>query len=191
MLPCSPCAARASASARSRRSTAIDLDVRRGEVLALLGDNGAGKSTLIKCLNGVHRLDSGSDRDGRRRRSRSTPRRTRARSASRPSTRISRSSTTCGRPTTSTRDASSPARAWLPRSLRLLKRRQMTDVDARGARAAAGDAARLQRRRRPHVRRPATGGRGEPGRGLRLQGRDPRRADRRARACASRARCSI
>jgi D-xylose transport system ATP-binding protein len=38
----------------------IDLDVRRGEVLALLGDNGAGKSTLIKCLNGVHRLDSGS-----------------------------------------------------------------------------------------------------------------------------------
>ena len=37
----------------------IDLDVRRGEVLALLGDNGAGKSTLIKCLNGVHRLDSG------------------------------------------------------------------------------------------------------------------------------------
>jgi D-xylose transport system ATP-binding protein len=38
----------------------IDLDVRRGEVLALLGDNGAGKSTLIKCLNGVHRLDHGT-----------------------------------------------------------------------------------------------------------------------------------
>jgi D-xylose transport system ATP-binding protein len=38
----------------------IDLDVRRGEVLALLGDNGAGKSTLIKCLNGVHRLDAGT-----------------------------------------------------------------------------------------------------------------------------------
>ena len=29
-------------------------------MLALLGDNGAGKSTLIKCLSGVHRLDSGS-----------------------------------------------------------------------------------------------------------------------------------
>ena len=28
-------------------------------MLALLGDNGAGKSTLIKCLSGVHRLDSG------------------------------------------------------------------------------------------------------------------------------------
>ena len=38
----------------------VDLDVRRGEVLALLGDNGAGKSTLIKCMSGAHRLDSGS-----------------------------------------------------------------------------------------------------------------------------------
>ncbi len=38
----------------------VDLTVRRGEVLALLGDNGAGKSTLIKCVSGVHRFDSGS-----------------------------------------------------------------------------------------------------------------------------------
>jgi D-xylose transport system ATP-binding protein len=37
----------------------VDLDVRRGEVLALLGDNGAGKSTLIKCVSGAHRLDDG------------------------------------------------------------------------------------------------------------------------------------
>ena len=37
----------------------VDLDVFAGEVLAILGDNGAGKSTLIKCMSGVHRLDSG------------------------------------------------------------------------------------------------------------------------------------
>lgn len=38
----------------------IDIAVRRGEILCLLGDNGAGKSTLIKCISGVHRLDSGT-----------------------------------------------------------------------------------------------------------------------------------
>jgi ABC-type sugar transport system ATPase subunit len=37
----------------------VDIDVFAGEVLAILGDNGAGKSTLIKCMSGVHRLDSG------------------------------------------------------------------------------------------------------------------------------------
>ena len=45
---------------------AVDIEVRGGEVLAVLGDNGAGKSTLIKCLSGVHRLDAGSiHMDGR------------------------------------------------------------------------------------------------------------------------------
>jgi len=37
----------------------ISLDVRRGEVVGLLGDNGAGKSTLIKCVSGVHRPEEG------------------------------------------------------------------------------------------------------------------------------------
>jgi ribose transport system ATP-binding protein len=37
----------------------IDLDVRKGEILALLGQNGAGKSTLIKILAGVYAPDTG------------------------------------------------------------------------------------------------------------------------------------
>jgi general nucleoside transport system ATP-binding protein len=43
---------------------AIDLELRRGEVLALLGENGAGKSTLMSILYGVHRPDSGEIRLG-------------------------------------------------------------------------------------------------------------------------------
>ena len=42
--------------------TAVDdvsLEVRRGEVVGLLGDNGAGKSTLIKCVSGVYQPDAG------------------------------------------------------------------------------------------------------------------------------------
>lgn len=38
----------------------ISLDVRKGEVLGIIGRSGAGKSTLIRCLNGLERPDSGS-----------------------------------------------------------------------------------------------------------------------------------
>ncbi|MBV8969225.1 MAG: sugar ABC transporter ATP-binding protein [Verrucomicrobia bacterium] len=37
----------------------VDLNLRRGEVLGLVGDNGAGKSTLVKILTGLYRPDSG------------------------------------------------------------------------------------------------------------------------------------
>ena len=39
--------------------TDVDFEVRRGEVMALVGDNGAGKSTLVKCIAGTHEPDSG------------------------------------------------------------------------------------------------------------------------------------
>jgi simple sugar transport system ATP-binding protein len=38
----------------------INLHLRKGEVLGLLGDNGAGKSTLIKILSGFQKQDSGT-----------------------------------------------------------------------------------------------------------------------------------
>ena len=38
----------------------IGLELRGGEVLALLGENGAGKSTLIKILGGAHAPDAGT-----------------------------------------------------------------------------------------------------------------------------------
>ena len=40
----------------------VNLYLRRGEVLGLVGDNGAGKSTLCKIIGGFHRPDSGTIR---------------------------------------------------------------------------------------------------------------------------------
>jgi ABC-type sugar transport system ATPase subunit len=36
------------------------LELRRGEVLSIMGENASGKSTLVKILSGVHRPDSGT-----------------------------------------------------------------------------------------------------------------------------------
>ncbi|GAA4189887.1 ATP-binding cassette domain-containing protein [Streptosporangium oxazolinicum] len=37
----------------------VSLSAYAGEVTALVGDNGAGKSTLVKCVGGIHPIDSG------------------------------------------------------------------------------------------------------------------------------------
>jgi ABC-type sugar transport system ATPase subunit len=40
----------------------LSLDVRRGEIVALVGDNGAGKSTVVKIIAGMHQPSSGEIR---------------------------------------------------------------------------------------------------------------------------------
>lgn len=37
----------------------VDFSLKKGEIMALLGENGAGKSTLVKTLTGVYQRDSG------------------------------------------------------------------------------------------------------------------------------------
>ena len=37
----------------------VQINVKPGEVVALMGENGAGKSTLMKCLFGIYKMDQG------------------------------------------------------------------------------------------------------------------------------------
>ena len=43
----------------TRALSGVDLHVKYGEVVSLLGENGAGKSTLMKVLSGVYMADGG------------------------------------------------------------------------------------------------------------------------------------
>ena len=45
---------------RNRVLDHINLNVRRGTVMGLMGENGAGKSTMMKCLFGTYQKDEGS-----------------------------------------------------------------------------------------------------------------------------------
>ena len=45
---------------RNRVLDHINLDLRRGTVMGLMGENGAGKSTMMKCLFGTYQKDEGS-----------------------------------------------------------------------------------------------------------------------------------
>src|SRR5882757_9433580 len=38
----------------------LDLDVRAGEIVGLIGANGAGKTTTVECIQGLRRPDSGT-----------------------------------------------------------------------------------------------------------------------------------
>ena len=45
---------------RNRVLDHINLDVRKGTVMGLMGENGAGKSTMMKCLFGTYQKDEGT-----------------------------------------------------------------------------------------------------------------------------------
>ena len=38
----------------------INLDVKKGSIMGLMGENGAGKSTMMKCLFGTYQKDEGT-----------------------------------------------------------------------------------------------------------------------------------
>ncbi len=40
----------------------IDLDIKKGEIFALLGSNGAGKTTALECIEGLRKFDGGTVR---------------------------------------------------------------------------------------------------------------------------------
>ncbi|SUB16957.1 Galactose/methyl galactoside import ATP-binding protein MglA [Pantoea agglomerans] len=57
---CYPSAASAKGFPGVKALNNVSFDIRKGEIMALLGENGAGKSTLIKVLTGVYSRDAGT-----------------------------------------------------------------------------------------------------------------------------------
>jgi ABC-type sugar transport system ATPase subunit len=105
----------------------VDLDLRSGEVVALLGDNGAGKSTLIKCISGAHRLDAGSIQMDGRPVSVHSPSDARALGIETVYQDLALFDNLKATDNFyAGRELAGPA--WLPRSLRILRRRRMADA---------------------------------------------------------------
>ena len=46
--------------AKNKVLDGINLTVKEGSVIGLMGENGAGKSTMMKCLFGIYAKDEGS-----------------------------------------------------------------------------------------------------------------------------------
>ena len=44
---------------RNRVLDHINMDVKEGSIMGLMGENGAGKSTMMKCLFGTYQKDEG------------------------------------------------------------------------------------------------------------------------------------
>ena len=152
----------------------VDFDVRSGEVMALVGDNGAGKSTLIKGIAGIHAFDEGEiEFEGRPVDDPRPARRGRARDRGRlPGSRARR------QPRRRREHVPRPG-AGAPRRARRADDGGTLPLDAR---LALGDVAPFGAPSGGRaLGRPAPGRRRREGGDVELEGRDPRRADGRAR----------
>ena len=148
----------------------VSLEVRRGEVHALIGENGAGKSTLMHLVAGVYQPDSGAiDLDGvvDRRPQRARRRRCRHRHGvpgAQPGRRAERRREHLCRAPARQRARRHPARRRCTTGARRILADLEVDIDPRTPVVAA-------------VARPAADGRDRQGPVARIEAHHPRRAD--------------